>query len=78
MRAILMGIIFIGLTVGANLVAAGVAVVASTWVLDHEWLAEQYWPWLIIEGLAVACALFFLSGSIGSLRKLPQYWEKRS
>lgn len=62
------GLIVLGLLMLANLVAAGVISILAQHLREAApWAREEWWPWVIIAAIGIACALTFLRGAIVTL-----------
>jgi len=54
----------VGLMALAQVIGAGVMVQLGSIVEDMPFLRDEFLVWLVVTGIALACGLFFLAGSI--------------
>lgn len=62
------GLVMLTLLMLANLVAAGV--IGQLAQLTREaapWTRDEWWPWVIIAAIGIACAIAFLRGAVETL-----------
>lgn len=54
----------------ANLVAAGVMGQLSQLMREAApWTRDEWWPWVIVAAIGIACALLFIRGAVDTLAR---------